>query len=665
MKKYNAFSLVEVLITLLVLSLVFTAMIPVFVNSKVSPGEAPWRYVVNGTLSNVAGVYGAASDSSPVVIGANKIPVDSKVAAGDANTLFGKHSPKLMIVTKPEDSETPTARRHLIDFFQANSDGTYSNIGKITFDKSLNVGVGLYSLEGFRFKTFSSPDSDLLADTVYGGKAGISNTAVGAYAMSRISDTSNTQPNLENASTDNSNDAIFGQGSYNVAVGTASLLNNTNGTSNVAVGYRSLAGNTYGRYNTAVGFDAMKGSKGSEITGKSNIAIGTNSLSDATTASNNVAIGHANLAYCTTCANNIAIGHNAGYQNSGNNNILIGAETGMRNNGNNNIIIGNKLESTGMANALAIDSNTDTRTYTGTSALIYGNFENRVVKLNGKTVTVGTSDATQVDIHGTTLNLAKASGSRIYVGSSGSTVYIKGSTYSTSDARLKNIGADFTSGLDKIDKINVKHFTFKDDKTKTPRVGVIAQDLQKIFPNSVTKDDKGFLNINKDEMFYAVINSVKELHQMFTDFCSSIKSSVDSLAAKVVDLDKRVSALEKASCACDCGKNCDCERCACDIGCSCGCDVCKNGTCGCSTGKKPDCKCGCGDSSKVACGCATKKVACSFASAKGCSCAAVKTSKCSSDLNSRLSDLEKQNADLKKQTEELQKQVKFLMSRQK
>lgn len=619
MKKYNAFSLVEVLITLLVLSLVFTAMIPVFVNSKVSPGEAPWRYVVNGTLSNVAGVYGAASDSSPVVIGANKIPVDSKVAAGDANTLFGKHSPKLMIVTKPEDSETPTARRHLIDFFQANSDGTYTNLGKFTTDKYGNIGIGRFTLENLAF----------VAGNDNWGK---NNIAIGNNAMSGCSssDSSYCVQTTENT------------GSNNIAIGEDSLTSNTTGYNNSAVGSLSLFSNTTGDGNVAVGNSGLR----SNISGSENLAVGSFTLYSNTTGGYNVAAGARSLQQNITGNNNTAVGSQSLYSNkTGSNNVAVGYHAGTCS------------ECADLSYKLYIEG--DGYGFTGANALIYGEFDNRVVKLNGKTVTVGTSDATQVDIHGTTLNLAKASGSRVYVGASGSTVYIKGSTYSTSDARLKNIGADFTSGLDKIDKINVKHFTFKDDKTKTPRVGVIAQDLQKIFPNSVTKDDKGFLNINKDEMFYAVINSVKELHQMFTDFCSSIKASVDSLAAKVVDLDKRVSALEKASCACDCGKSCACERCACDVGCLCGCDVCKNGTYGCSTGKKSDCKCACGDTSKVACacGCATKKVA--------CSCAAVKTSKCSSDLNSRLSELEKQNADLKKQTEELQKQVKFLMSRQK
>ena len=103
-----------------------------------------------------------------------------------------------------------------------------------------------------------------------------------------------------------------------------------------------------------------------------------------------------------------------------------------------------------------------------------------------------------------------------------------------SDIRLKNISGDSTAGLKEINAIEVKNFTYKDDKEKTPHVGVIAQQLQKIFPNSVSKDDKGYLRIKTEEIFYAMVNSIKEL-------CKQIQD----LTAKVTGLDKRITELEK------------------------------------------------------------------------------------------------------------------------
>ena len=103
-----------------------------------------------------------------------------------------------------------------------------------------------------------------------------------------------------------------------------------------------------------------------------------------------------------------------------------------------------------------------------------------------------------------------------------------------SDIRLKNVTGDSTAGLKEINALEVKNFTYKEDKEKTPHVGVIAQQLQKIFPNSVSKDDKGYLRIKTEEIFYAMVNSIKEL-------CKQIQD----LTAKVTGLDKRITELEK------------------------------------------------------------------------------------------------------------------------
>lgn len=91
------------------------------------------------------------------------------------------------------------------------------------------------------------------------------------------------------------------------------------------------------------------------------------------------------------------------------------------------------------------------------------------------------------------------------------TLQLSKSPVISSDRRLKFVDKEFTSGLDKIRQIKPFNYTFKKDETKTPRVGVIAQDLMKIFPNAVTKGADGFFSIRMEDMFYAVINAVKEL----------------------------------------------------------------------------------------------------------------------------------------------------------
>ena len=110
---------------------------------------------------------------------------------------------------------------------------------------------------------------------------------------------------------------------------------------------------------------------------------------------------------------------------------------------------------------------------------------------------------------------------------------------SPSDRRLKYIGQEFKSGLDKIKQLKVFNYTFKRDPQKTPHVGVIAQDLQKIFPDAVTKDPDGFLMIRMEDMFYALINAVKELDAKVSQILSSIQNDRKTLK-QVQDDNKRL-----------------------------------------------------------------------------------------------------------------------------
>ena len=124
-----------------------------------------------------------------------------------------------------------------------------------------------------------------------------------------------------------------------------------------------------------------------------------------------------------------------------------------------------------------------------------------------------------------------------------------------SDRRLKNVGEKYTAGLDELKKLDFYHYTFKADKDNTPLVGVMAQDLQKVFPDAVTKGDDGYLRIRLEDMFYAVINAVKELDNKIssiiadvTDVRATIKSqqeTIDKLQKENSELKEEISNIEK------------------------------------------------------------------------------------------------------------------------
>ena len=117
-----------------------------------------------------------------------------------------------------------------------------------------------------------------------------------------------------------------------------------------------------------------------------------------------------------------------------------------------------------------------------------------------------------------------------------------------SDRRLKNVGKAFVGGLEEIKKLELFNYSYKKDPNKTPRVGVMAQDLQKIFPNAVTKGDDGFLRIRMEDMFYALVNAVKELADKFDIHEKKIvelEKQNKELNKTIAEFEKRLEKLEK------------------------------------------------------------------------------------------------------------------------
>ena len=111
-----------------------------------------------------------------------------------------------------------------------------------------------------------------------------------------------------------------------------------------------------------------------------------------------------------------------------------------------------------------------------------------------------------------------------------------------SDRRLKNVEKAFVGGLEDVKKLEVFNYTYKKDPTKTPHVGVMAQDLEKIFPNAVFKGDDGFLRIRMEDMFYAVVNAIKELDSKFEALRNN---EIKTLQKQVADLEKQNKELLK------------------------------------------------------------------------------------------------------------------------
>lgn len=124
-----------------------------------------------------------------------------------------------------------------------------------------------------------------------------------------------------------------------------------------------------------------------------------------------------------------------------------------------------------------------------------------------------------------------------------------------SDVRLKSDISENHDGIEKLLLVMPYNYTYKADKASKPQVGVIAQDLQKYFPNAVTEDEDGYLNIRWDEIFFATINSVKSLDETLGAVekdVSDMENDVIKLAnnhrstkKRIDELNKRINKLEK------------------------------------------------------------------------------------------------------------------------
>lgn len=105
--------------------------------------------------------------------------------------------------------------------------------------------------------------------------------------------------------------------------------------------------------------------------------------------------------------------------------------------------------------------------------------------------------------------------------------------WAVSDRRLKNIIGPYTKGLHEISQLKTYNYTYKKDKKKNIVAGVIAQDLEKVLPQAV-RHDKKYLMINQDPIFYAMVNSLKELG-----------AENRALEQKLENIKKRIRALKE------------------------------------------------------------------------------------------------------------------------
>ena len=304
--------------------------------------------------------------------------------------------------------------------------------------------------------------------------SGTNNTAMGDAALARSNASFNTAVGsgaLENDRSGEANTAAgftaLGEndiGSDNTATGYQALATNSSGSQNTATGFDALVRNTTAGTNTATGFNALF----SNTSGPVNTATGAYALYSNTTGQSNVATGVDALYHNQAGHDNTAEGNGALLNSKGSNNTALGSNAGQNlTTGNNNIIIGaNVLGNTGDANVTRIGNTTQKKAFIG--------------GIYGKTV---------------------ASGVGVIVNSSGQLGTIQ------SSSRFKDNIKPMDKTSEAILALKPVTFRYKEelDPDKTPQFGLIAEEVEKVNPDLVVRDEDGKISTVRYEAVNAML----------------------------------------------------------------------------------------------------------------------------------------------------------------
>ena len=118
----------------------------------------------------------------------------------------------------------------------------------------------------------------------------------------------------------------------------------------------------------------------------------------------------------------------------------------------------------------------------------------------------------------------------------GGTLTIDGSgVFSTSDRRYKENIVPLNSAMEQISKVEGVKYNYKADDASLVHFGVIAQDIEKIFPNLVKTNNKGYKSVNYIELVPMLLEAIKEQ-----------QSSIEKLQKQLMNSDRKTMQTEKA-----------------------------------------------------------------------------------------------------------------------
>ena len=292
-------------------------------------------------------------------------------------------------------------------------------------------------------------------------------------------------------------------GNYNTASGVGALEFNNIGNYNTASGASALYANTTGVYNTASGASAL-----SSNTGSFNTASGASALYANTTGAYNTANGFAALGYNTTGSFNTADGLFALENNTtGSNNVAIGTSAGTNlTTGSGNIDIGNA--------GVAAESNT---------------------------IRIGASQS-RAFVAGVR-NAVVPGGAAVYAAANGQL------GTNPSSERFKHEISDMGQRSEGILALRPVSFRYQKelDANQVAQFGLLAEEVAKVDPDLVVRDEKGELySVRYEAVNAMLLNEFLKEHRTVQEqeaIIAHLKSAVSKQEATAAQQQKQIEAL--------------------------------------------------------------------------------------------------------------------------
>lgn len=439
-----------------------------------------------------------------------------------------------------------------------NSTGAYNSF----FGNSAGYGVtGSYNT-GVGYQVFNTSTS-ASQNTAIGYQAAYSNTSGNLTAIGWKTLYSNTT----------------GTGNIGIGASASAMFANTTGSNNIAIGDQALNSNTTASNNTAVGYQAGY----STTTSGNNTFIGNQAGYYNTTGSYNVYVGNA-AGFNGTGVQNTCIGQGAGYFiTSGSYNTILGEYNGNQGgldirtasnyivlsdgngnprgifDGSGNLLVGTSVNSNARGTFVGgTISNTTSVLYAsdsgafgaiGRSAIsqLYNANSNTYDVLNlvaGTSSYTGTMDYRYTNTNSTTAFnfcnfLSGGNGTVFKILGNGNVQNANNSYGAISDIKLKENIVDATPKLADLMNVKVRNYNLISDPRKTKQIGVVAQEIQTVFPSVVEsisdKDAEGkdlgttTLSVKYSVLVPILVKAIQELNATVTAQAAQIAA----LQAKV------------------------------------------------------------------------------------------------------------------------------------